>query len=366
MPGVVFDFDKKVKLAQKLVDFGANLLDIMPTVSEAEFRVTKELTGAFGSKVSATCRAKKEDINTAMAAGASRITLFAPLSDLHITQKLKITREENLKRALEMIDYAAAHGLAVDFAGEDSSRADAVYLRQFIGELQGKVAVFFVADTVGCLTPESTRKLIWYVKNNFSGDVGVHFHNDFGMATANTVEAVISGADYFSGTFTGIGERAGNAPIEEVCTALHYLCGRDINLDREVYVKLPMLKEICNMVQEFSCVKLQRHKPIVGENAFAHESGVHVDGILKNPRTYEFIAPEAVGQERKIVLGKHSGRKALEYVIGEKYRAELDDGEMEIVLNMLKDKCGANGDISDEEIASIIAHVKGNAQMVLV
>ncbi|MBU4246530.1 homoaconitate hydratase [archaeon] len=353
MPGVVFGFGEKIRMAEKIMDFGADLIDIMPAVSETEFRATKELTRMFGNRVSATSRAKKPDIDAAINAGAERITLFSPLSDLHIAQKLKITRDENIRNSCEMIDYARSHGIAVDFAGEDATRADMAYLKQFLKEIHGKIAMFFIADTVGCLTPESARKLVWYVRNSARCEVAIHFHNDFGMATANTVEGILAGADCFSGTFTGIGERAGNAPIEEVCTALHYLCGMEVN------VKFNMLKEICGTVQELSGIRLQKHKPLVGENAFAHESGIHVDGILKNPKTYEFLNPEDVGQKRKICIGKHSGRKGIEHVLREKCGDEIAPEDAEIVLKAIKEAYERKRDsLSDEEIETIVSEIK--------
>jgi isopropylmalate/homocitrate/citramalate synthase len=331
MPGVVFGFNEKIKLAEKIMEFGAGLIDIMPVVSDSEFRVTKELTDMFGSRVSPTCRIKKADIDTAIECGAGRITLFAPLSDLHITKKLGTDRQENLSRSLEMIDYARSHGLLVDFAGEDSTRADFGYFKDFLKAVQNRIQVFFVADTVGCLTPNSARNLVSYLKGNFSCEVGIHTHNDFGMATANTVEAVLAGAEYFSGTFTGIGERAGNAPIEEVCVSLRHLHGMDIG------VRYEMLKDVCDLVQQLSGVLAQRHKPVIGENAFAHESGIHVDGVLKDPKTYEPFEPGSVGQKRSIHLGKHSGRKGVEHLLYERFtdrRPDIED--IDAILRGLK------------------------------
>lgn len=325
-PGVVLDFNEKIKLAEKIMQFGASLIDIMPIVSDSEFRVTKELTDMFGDRVSATCRTKKSDIDVAIDANAKRVTLIIPMSDLHITKKLGISREENIQRALEMIDYARSHGMIVDFAGEDASRADFGYFKQFLKETHNEIAVFFIADTVGCLTPDSTRNLVYYLKKNFSCRIGLHMHNDFGLATANTIEGALSGADYFSGTFTGIGERAGNAPIEEVCVALKCLHGKDVK------VRYEMLKEVCDLVQEFSGVTAQKHKPIIGENAFTHESGIHVDGILKHTGTYESFDPESVGHVRKIRIGKHSGRGAIQHVFGE----HLSEEDSSMILKEIK------------------------------
>jgi isopropylmalate/homocitrate/citramalate synthase len=201
----------------------------------------------------------------------------------------------------------------VDFAAEDAGRATFDYFVEFLSALDGRVKVFFIADTVGCLTPDSASKIVSYVKEHFRCPIGLHFHNDFGMATANTLSGIMAGADYFSGTFTGIGERSGNAAIEEVVAALKFLHERDIG------VKYSMLKEICDAVQAASKVIVQKHKPVIGVNAFAHESGVHVDGILKNARTYEFYDPAEVGNERKIVLGKHSGGSALRHFLHENF-----------------------------------------------
>jgi len=325
-PGVVFSPEEKVILAQKALDFGVDIIDMMPCVSESEERVTRELVGIAGDRLSATCRAKKSDIDIAMRAGASRVTLFAPMSDLHITAKLGITREENLKRSLEMIEYARSHGLKVDFAGEDSTRADMGYLLAFIKSVERKVEVFFVADTLGCLTPHASYRMFSLLKKACSCRLGLHAHNDFGMATANTLEALMAGADFFSGTFTGIGERSGNAPIEEVCTAMKFIGNNGISVD------LGMLKEICDMVESFSGFRLQPHKPIVGKNSFRHESGIHVDGMLKDPRTYENFDPSIVGQKRGIVIGKHSGRSVIRKLMGNR----ASDEKVDSVLRNIK------------------------------
>ncbi|MFH0956403.1 MAG: hypothetical protein V1813_00920, partial [Candidatus Aenigmatarchaeota archaeon] len=329
MAGVAMDFNGKMRLAGKIMEFGVGLIDIMPAVSDEEARVTKELTGMFGERVSATCRAKACDIDAAIGAGASRVTIFSPLSDLHIKEKLGIDRNENLRRSSEMIDYARSRGLRVDFAGEDATRADSGYLMGFLREIQGRIGVFFAADTVGCLTPKSSGDLIRRLKKEFSCKIGLHAHNDFGMATANTVEAALAGADYLSGTFTGIGERAGNAAIEEVCTSLLYLHGVDLN------VRLGMLKEICDAVQEVSGVAVQMHKPVIGKNAFAHESGIHVDGVLKNPKTYEPFEPESVGQKRSIRLGKHSGLSSVMKIMGGEGKG-LERDEAVAILSEIK------------------------------
>jgi isopropylmalate/homocitrate/citramalate synthase len=325
MPDVVFSFEEKLTLAEKFIDFGVDLIDIMPTVSKTEFEVTKNLADLYPDKISASCRLKKEDIDLTMQTGVKRMTLFTPLSDIHLEKKLRISKEENLIRSEEMIDYARYHGLKVDFAGEDSTRADMDYLLSFIKSVENKVEIFFLADTLGCLTPKSTFDFVSKISKDRKCRTGLHIHNDFGLATANTLEGIRAGVDVFSGTFTGIGERAGNVPIEEVCIALKFLHGVEMN------VRYEKLTNICRLVEEFSGVRLQKHKPIIGKNVFSHESGIHADGVLKEPMTYEYFDPSFIGQEREFLFGKHSGGGALRNILGNIPREQLTQ-----FLNMLK------------------------------
>jgi len=310
MPGVVFTPEQKIELARRFSEFGVNIIDVMPVVSRQEKNTVKKLAKmGIKSDISATCRLKKEDVETALSCDLHRITLFTPLSDLHLQYKLRIDREENLRRALSMTDYARDHGLTVDFAGEDSTRANRDYLITFINQLSDKIDTFFIADTLGCLTPSKTYKFVREVKKNCRCSIGLHVHNDFAIATANTLEGLRAGADVFSGTFTGIGERAGNASIEEVCVGLKFLHGIDLG------VKYDKITEICRLVERYSRVKLQYHKPIVGINAFCHESGIHADGVIKHPATYEYINPEIIGRTRSFYFGKHTGRNILRHFL---------------------------------------------------
>lgn len=349
MPGVVFSFEEKLTLAEKFIDFGVDLIDIMPTVSKTEFEVTKNLADFYPGKISASCRLKKEDIDLTMQTGVKRITLFTPLSDIHLEKKLRVSREENLMRSVEMIDYARYHGLKVDFAGEDSTRADMDYLLSFIKSVENRVEIFFLADTLGCLTPKSTFDFVSKIKQNCNCKIGLHIHNDFGLATANTLEGIRAGVDVFSGTFTGIGERAGNAPIEEVCTGLKFLHGIELNVNYE------KLTDICRQVEEFSGIKLQRHKPIIGTNVFSHESGIHVDGVLKEPRTYEYFDPSFVGQKREFLFGKHSGRGSLKKILGNRFSGE----EITIILGGIKSLSEAKGiSLTESNVKNICNFLK--------
>ena len=348
MPGVVFTPDEKLALATKSIEFGTDLMDIMPAVSESEQRVTRRLAEMFPQKISATCRAKREDIELAAKLGVRRVTLFTPLSDIHLKYKLGISRDENLQRSLEIIDYARSFGMAVDFAGEDATRADYSYLTDFLQALGHKIEIFYIADTVGFLTPSTTRILVSKLKNSCRCKLGLHVHNDFGLATANTIEGLRAGADVFSGTFTGIGERAGNAPIEEVCTALRYLYSTELDVGYD------MLSEICALVQRCSGINLQPHKPISGSNAFCHESGIHADGVIKHPATYEPFDPADVGAVRKFYFGKHSGNAVLRH-----FFSDLTEHERHGLLAVIKRAAERQKrSFSAEELSELVAALR--------
>ncbi len=329
-PGVVFGAAEKIELAERISDFGADIIDLMPMVSKTETMVAKELASkGLTAEISASCRLKKEDIENALDCDIGRITLFTPLSDIHLEHKLRISRGQNIERALEMIDLARSYGLKVDFAGEDTSRADHGYLMEFLGEIEGRISIFFAADTLGCWTPFDAYLAISDLRRNCKCQIGIHEHNDFGLATANTLAGINAGANVFSGTFLGIGERTGNAPIEEVCLCLKHLEGMELK------VKFEKIMEICALVSSYGGMPIHRNKPMVGENAFCHESGIHADGVAKNPRTYEYFSPETIGQKSRFLFGKHTGRGILKHALAQNNRQLTEDG-LESLLKKIK------------------------------
>jgi len=244
-----------------------------------------------------------------------------------------------LSEALRHVEYAREKGLDVCFAGEDSTRADLDYLVSFINSLSGNIEYFLPCDTLGVLTPRQTYDFIKKLKQETDCKIGLHTHNDFGQATANTLAGIEAGADLFSGTFTGIGERAGNASIEEIVVALKFQYNKTLPLNYE------SLGEICDLVEKYSGVILQRHKPISGENAFSHESGIHVDGILKSPDNYENFDPSLIGRERRILFGKHSGTSGLRYLFGDRFSNE----QYAEMLQMIKSKSESERTAFSEE-----------------
>ena len=317
MPGVVFSKEQKIELAKKISDFGVDFIDLMPAVSRTEREVAEYLVNnGLREKVLASTKMDEESIDVIKGIGLRGIFLITPLSDIHLEKKLGTTRQKNSEKALRYVEYARERGLITNLAGEDSTRADFGYLVEFINSLEDKIDYFFPCDTLGILTPRQTYDFIKRLKQETDCEIGLHTHNDFGQATANTLAGIEAGADLFSGTFTGIGERAGNASIEEVVVALKFQYNKTLPLNYE------SLGEICDLVEQFSGVRLQRHKPISGENAFSHESGIHVDGIFKYPGNYENFDPKLIGRERRILFGKHSGTCGLRHLFGDRFSDE--------------------------------------------
>jgi len=329
MPGVVFFKDEKIKLAKKMSELGVGIIGLMPAVSKSEREVTEYLAGSgLQSQITAATMMKKEHIDIAKDCGAQRIILFTSVSDIHLNKKLGISRKKNMEKSIEFVDYANELGMTVDFAGEDSSRADISYLIPFINNLGDKIGYFLPCDTLGCLTPRQTYDFIKKIKSETDCKIGLHIHNDFGQATANTLAGIEAGADLFSGTFNGIGERAGNVPLEEVITALRYQYGREMPL------KYEMLSEICSLVELYSKIRLQKHKPISGKNAFSHESGMHVDGMIKHEKNYENFNPERIGRKRRLLFGKHSGTNGLRYL----FKDRFTENQYQDILQAIKAK----------------------------
>lgn len=345
MPGVVFSQEEKIKLALKISKFGADIIGIMPAISDKERKVTKVISNmGLKSHITAATMLRKDHIDIASDCGAQRIILFSSLSDIHLRNKLNITREENINKSLEFIEYANQLGLIVDFAAEDASRADINYTIKFINAVSGKIDYFLPCDTLGVLNPFQTYDFVKKIKQNCNCKICMHVHNDLGQATANTLAGLEAGADMFSGTFNGLGERTGNAPIEEVVMALKIQYGLELG------VKYEMINDICSSVENYSGVRLQKHKPISGRNAFSHESGIHVDGILKYPGNYENFNPALIGRRREILFGKHSGMRSLKHLFDNVF----SDEEMAAILGDIKERSQfQKRAFSEEEIINL-------------
>ena len=311
-PGVVFTKEQKLAIASELDSMGVEVIEAgFPVVSANEKETVKEIANqGFNSRICCLSRAVKGDVDSALECDVDIVSIFIAMSDMHLKYKYHRSFEEMLGCAKEAIEYATDHGLKVRFAAEDSSRTPIDRLKRAFKEVETEYKVQYVslADTVGILNPTTTHYLVSEIYKSVNTSICIHCHDDLGMATANTLAAAEAGANQLHTTVNGIGERAGNAALEEVMVALRVQYG----IDRYDTTKLTALSE---MVSEYSGITPSVNKAVVGQNAFTHESGIHVAAILEEPRTYELFLPEMVGGKRNLVVGKHTGTKALKGII---------------------------------------------------
>lgn len=329
-PGVSLTPEQKLKIAEELCAIGVNVIEAGTAVaSEGEREAIKLISSAgLSAEICTFSRAKIEDIDLAVACGVDSVHLVVPVSDLHITKKLGKTREEVYAMAMESIVYAKERGLIVELSGEDASRADQQYLARLFkdGVAHGADRLCF-CDTVGLLTPERTAEVIPPL---CFAPLSIHCHNDLGLALANTLAALRSGATCAHTTINGMGERAGNVPFEEVVMALEKLYGYDTGIDKS------RIYALSTLVSQLTKIPLAANKPIVGGMAFTHESGIHAHGLQRDPTTYEPMAPETVGRKRRIVLGKHSGTASVQSALKELGYDPSDKHLTEIVTRVKK------------------------------
>ncbi|MCS6788930.1 MAG: 2-isopropylmalate synthase, partial [Aigarchaeota archaeon] len=259
------------------------------------------------------------------------VHVFIATSEIHMTHKLKMTPEQVYQTAIECVEYARSRGVEVHFSCEDATRSERSFLlKVYKGAAEAGAHSLDIPDTVGVAIPLVMRELARSVRAATGLPVAVHCHDDMGLATANTIAGVEGGAEIVHVTINGIGERAGNASLEEVVVALKYLYGIDSGID------LNRLASVSRMVASFTGMQVQKNKAIVGDHAFSHESGIHVHGIINNPYTYEPIMPEVVGKRRRIVVGKHSGTHAVMEVL-KQHGFEVSFEEGKRVLSKVKD-----------------------------
>jgi isopropylmalate/homocitrate/citramalate synthase len=330
-PGVFFTLEEKLAIADLLDAAGVDILDAgMPSVSNEERSSLEALLDrGYRSTIAATVRALRSEIDLAMACGLKEVFLFMPVSPQHLQHKFGLTLQQARPRIEEAIDYAVTKGLRVHFVAEATVRADPVEVAAVFdraADLGATTAI--VCDTVGVMRPEKMIEYVGALVRHMESEIalGIHCHNDYGLATANTLAAVGAGCSMVTGTVNGLGERAGNAPLEEVICALEGLYDMKLRIDKSVLTRL------CETVAVASGVFLSPTKPVVGLNVFRHESGVHVDGMLKDPSTYESIDPAPLGREHEYLLGKHSGRGLVETLLAR----EGIEATPEVVLRILE------------------------------
>lgn len=331
---MAFTPDEKLEIARLLDAIGVHMMDVgIPVVSKEEARAVKAIANAgLNATVIAAARAVRKDVEACVACDVDEIALFIACSDLHLKYKLKMTREEVLEAAVRETEYAVAHGVHVSFVTEDTFRADLEYAaRLYNACVDAGATRAVVCDTVGVMTPSAVA---WFVDRMNAKlkpvELSFHGHNDFGLAVANSLAACEAGVQVPHATVNGLGERSGNASLEELVMALESLYGYETGIDPS------RLFELSRLVERLSGVPVGVTKPIVGYNAFSHESGIHVDGVIKHTATYEPIQPETVGRRRTFILGKHTGSTAVEEKLREQ-GVEASREQVSRLVDLVKD-----------------------------
>ena len=313
-PGLAFTIDEKVEIARKLNELGVGKIEAgFAITSQGEAEAIKRIMGlGLSSTIVALARPLKEDLDKALWCDVPYVHIFISTSDLHIESMMKTTRDEVIRQSVEGIEYAKAHGVRVEYSPQDATRTDMGYLKQVCRAAEDAGAeVLNIPDTVGVMTPRMTFEFFKELKASTRVPLSAHAHDDLGQATANTLAAIEAGAEQCHVTVNGLGERAGNASLEQVVVSLVAQYGI------ETGIKYEKLAETSDLVQRLSGIYLPPSTPIVGDNAFAHESGIHVHGVLSHSGNYEILSPEFVGKRRRIVAGKHAGRHGIETMIEE-------------------------------------------------
>ena len=305
--GVSLSPDQKLSIAKKLDELGVDAIEAgFPVISEGEAKAVKMITGeGLSCEIAGLTRTIKGDIDTAVDAGLNYIHTFIATSDIHLQYKLQMTRDQALEKAIEAVEYGKSRGLQVEFSAEDATRTDREFLKKVFGEVAKAGADRVdIPDTVGYSTPEYMADITKDTILATKLPVSVHCHNDFGLAVANALSGIHVGAACAHVTINGIGERAGNASLEELSMALQCLPQAQ---KYETNIKSELIYDTSRYISKIVGIKVQPNKAIVGDNAFGHESGIHTHGVLNNPLTYEPISPELVGRTRQLRIGKHAG-----------------------------------------------------------
>lgn len=319
-PGVSLQTPEKIEIAKGLVRLGIDVIEAgFPAASPGDFDAVQTIAREVkGTTICGLARANEKDVqkvaDALKDAERSRLHVFIATSEIHMKYKLKMTRQEVLDRVKSILEFARGKFDEIEFSGEDAARTDLDFLCEVFGvAIAGGATIINVPDTVGYMNPNEFGDKIRYIKEHTPGIenaiISVHCHDDLGLANANTLAAIKAGARQVEGTINGLGERAGNVAIEEVVMALKtrhdYFDDLQVNIDTKQFTK------VSKLVSRLTGVVVPPNKPIVGSNAFAHESGIHQHGMMSNPETYEIMTPESVGAEKTdLVLGKHSGRHA--------------------------------------------------------
>ncbi|MEM0315400.1 MAG: 2-isopropylmalate synthase [Archaeoglobaceae archaeon] len=357
MPGVSLPPFYKVQIAKALDRLGVDVIEAgFPSASKGEFESVKEISSlGLNAEICGLARIVKEDIDSAIDANVDMVHIFTPTSKIQIEHTLKLNYDEIIARSVDCVEYIKSHGLKCMFSAMDATRTDFEFLKKIYKAVEdAKVDIINIPDTVGVATPFKFYELVKKLREELKVKIDVHCHNDFGLAVANTYAAVLAGADEVQVTVNGIGERAGNASLEQVVMILHSIEGIKTN------IKTELLYDTSKLVERLTGVKMPPNTPIVGENAFSHESGIHAHGVLKEASTFEpgILKPEMVGHRRRIVIGKHAGRYQIKKILEDAGYSVSEDA-----LNKIFEKVKEMGDkgkkVTDRDLFTITEIVLG-------
>ncbi|VVB85388.1 2-isopropylmalate synthase [uncultured archaeon] len=349
--------DEKLIIAQQLDKLGVDIIEAgFPMSSDGEKASVKKIADArLGLQVCGLSRVIKSDIDACLDCGVGMIHTFVSTSDVQRISTIKKSREEVYKMAIDAVEYIKDHGAKCMFSAMDATRTDVDYLINiYKGVEEAHCDIINVPDTVGVIVPSAMYKLVGEIAKNVNIPIDVHCHNDFGLAVANSLAAVEAGASQVQVTINGLGERAGNADLAETVMSLHSLYGAKTNINTQYIV------ETSHLVQRFTDIRMPATMPIVGDNAFAHESGIHTHGVLVRTDTFEpgVMTPEMVGHRRRIVLGKHAGKHAVKQSL-ECAGIHTTDGQLNEIMKRIKDIGDKGKRVTDADLYAIAESMIG-------
>ena len=303
-PGVSFTLRQRLQIAWMLDYFGVNFIEISPIVSENHEESCKAMLKAgLSAEIVAHLRALPKDIDVALRCNASWIAMYHSVSDIHLKHKLRISREDAIKRAVDAVEYAKSHGLKMRFTLEDATRADPKFLEEIcIAVTNAGADRISLPDTLGIMSPRGMHNLVKMIHGNVDIPIDMHCHNDMGLSLANSLAGLEAGSTMVHTSIDGLGERTGLVPLAEVAMALKMIYKMDLN------VRMEMLKELSELITNYTSTKTPASKPLVGENAYKHKAGTHIAAIIRNPAAYEFVSPKIVGNQRSVIIGELAGR----------------------------------------------------------
>ena len=363
-PGVSLQTPEKIEIAKGLVRLGIDVIEAgFPAASPGDFDAVQTIAREVkGTTICGLARANEKDVqkvaDALKDAERSRLHVFIATSEIHMKYKLKMTRQEVLDRVKSILEFAKGKFDEIEFSGEDAARTDLDFLCEVFGvAIAGGATIINVPDTVGYMNPNEFGDKIRYIKEHTPGIenaiISVHCHDDLGLANANTLAAIKAGARQVEGTINGLGERAGNVAIEEVVLALKtrhdYFDDLQVNIDTKQFTK------VSKLVSRLTGVVVPPNKPIVGSNAFAHESGIHQHGMMSNPETYEIMTPESVGAEKTdLVLGKHSGRHAFADHLAKLGFQSFTEEKINDLFGKFKELADRKKQVYDDDIVALV------------